>query len=364
MTLQSPAPPRLPASSAFVADKVDAQVDDLLSAEIDRWHSLDPTLAEPLVALRQLVRAGGKRLRPAFAYWGYVGCGGDASDDAVFDIGAAFEVLHAFALVHDDVMDGATTRRGLTATHVAEEARHRGEGWRGEARRYGEAVAVLVGDLAHVYADLFLDRAAQSAGPVGQEVRSLWNELRLELNMGQYLDVVGTARADRSPATARRIARYKSGRYTIERPLHLGCALAGRMAESADALSAYGDPLGEAFQLRDDVLGAVGDPTVTGKPSGRDLREGKPTPLLALACQKATADQAALLERVGREELTDDDVSLLQDTLRATGALAAIEDRIELLTSDAVAALDKAGLTPEARAALGDLAEFVMARAD
>src|SRR5690606_37629025 len=139
---------------------------------------------------------------------------------------------------------------------------------------FGEGVAILIGDMAHVYADRLLPRTSV-------EVQDVWDELRIELNVGQYLDLLGTARADTDHVAARRIARYKSGKYTIERPLHVGAALAGRLGELQAPLSAYGDPLGEAFQLRDDLLGAFGDAAATGKPVGDDLREGKPTPLMA-----------------------------------------------------------------------------------
>ncbi len=271
-----------PPSLTTIAARVDGRLRDLLDAEAARWRAVDPALVEPLEALRHLVDAGGKRLRPAFCYWGFVAAGGDPDDPQVVDVGAAFEMLHAFALVHDDVMDGSPTRRGAPTTHLAFADAHRAAGWRGEDRRFGEGAAILVGDMAHVYADVLLGDAPADAWAV-------WHELRLELDVGQYLDLLGTARADRDRDAARRIARYKSGKYTIERPLHVGAALAGRLGDLAGPLSAYGDPLGEAFQLRDDVLGAFGDPARTGKPVGQDLREGKPTPLLAAAAERAAA---------------------------------------------------------------------------
>ena len=225
----------------------------------------------PLDSLRSLVMSGGKRLRPAFCFWGFRAAGGGDDDAAVIEAGAAFEMLQAFALVHDDIMDGSATRRGLRTAHLAFGDRHDAAVWRGEARRFGEGVAILIGDLAHVYADRLM---ADTAAPV----RAVWDELRIELNVGQYLDILGTARGDTDHEGARRIARYKSGKYTIERPLHVGAALAGRLDELQASLSAYGDPLGEAFQLRDDLLGAFGEEAATGKPVGDDLREGKPTP--------------------------------------------------------------------------------------
>jgi geranylgeranyl diphosphate synthase type I len=281
-----------------------------------------------------------------------VGLGGDAGDSRVVDAGAALELLQAFALVHDDVMDGSATRRGAPAVHLEFSTRHEVEGWRGEARRFGEGVAILVGDLAHVYADVMV-------GEAPPEALAIWHELRIELNVGQYLDILGTARGDTDRAGARRIARYKSGKYTVERPLHLGAALAGRLADAQADLSAYGDPLGEAFQLRDDILGAFGDSTLTGKPVGDDLREGKPTPLLAAAVERAGREHAGLLARVGDPHLSAEEVLELQALLVDTGAVAEIEAFIDALTAEAIAAIEHACLTAEARTALVELANYV-----
>ena len=271
------------------------------------------------------------------------------------DAGAGFELLHAFALVHDDVMDGSDRRRGAETAHRVFEARHELGRWRGEARRFGEGVAILVGDLAFVYADLLMADAPR-------EARDIYDELRVELNIGQYLDVLGTARGRVDLVTARRIASYKSGRYTVERPLHVGAALAGRFGDLEEPLSAYGDPLGEAFQLRDDVLGAFGDADATGKPVGDDLREGKPTPILAVALERATGAAVALLDRVGDPTLSDSDVAALQEVIVETGALAEAEARIGVLTDQAIAAAKEAPLEPEAQVALCELATYIATR--
>jgi geranylgeranyl diphosphate synthase type I len=348
-----------PPSLAVVAARVAERIDQLFASEIARWQAVDQRLVEPLQSIRRLVEAGGKRLRPAFCYWGFVGAGGDPDDPRVDDAGAAFEMLHAFALFHDDVMDGSPTRRGAVAAHVEYGERHRRNDWRGEPRRFGEGVAVLIGDLAHVYADLLLTRA--SAG-TNDQVGLIWHEMRLELNVGQYLDILGTARGDRDPVTARRIARYKSGKYTIERPLHVGAALAGRLDELGEALSRYGDPLGEAFQLRDDLLGAFGDEALTGKPVGGDLREGKPTPLLAAATRRATPAQEKVLDLVGMADLCDEEVAAVQQVLVETGAVAEIDASIAQLRSQAVAAIEAADVAPGAAEALVELAEFVATR--
>jgi geranylgeranyl diphosphate synthase type I len=161
---------------------------------------------------------------------------------------------------------------------------------------------------------------------------------------------------------ARRIARYKSGKYTVERPLHLGAALQGRLDDLAEPLSAYGLPLGEAFQMRDDILGTFGDPALTGKPVGEDLREGKPTPLLAITTARTGAEGAELLDRVGSPELGADEVAAIQTLMIETAALEETERLVDELAAEAVTALDRAALTGEARAALTELAAFVAHR--
>jgi geranylgeranyl diphosphate synthase type I len=209
--------------------------------------------------------------------------------------------------------------------------------------------------LAAVYADrLLLD------APV--EARRVWHELEIELEIGQFLDVLGSARGGVGIDAARRIARYKSGKYTIERPLHVGAALAGRLDELAAPLSAYGSPLGEAFQLRDDMLGTFGDSARTGKPVGDDLREGKPTPLLAIAGERVDQTGAALLSRVGATDLGDDEVRALQQLLEDTGATTEIEDSIAALTTQAIAAIEHAPIDDGARDPLVTLAHYVADR--
>src|SRR4051794_22712208 len=277
----------------------------LLDAELERWRGFDSSLEAPFAYLRDLVLAGGKRLRPAFCHWGFVGAGGAADDQAVIDAGAALELLHTFALVHDDVMDGSGTRRGMETVHHAFQQQHAAAGWAGEGRRFGEGVAILVGDVAFVYADILLAGAPPAALQV-------FAELRLEVNIGQYLDLLGTVRRDATPELAERICQYKSGKYTIERPLHLGAALAGRLDELAPWFTSYGMPLGEAFQLRDDLLGVFGDVSATGKPVGDDLREGKPTALFAMARQRASGAAAGMLKsRFGAADLSAADVAAI-----------------------------------------------------
>ena len=344
-----------PASLRDIATRVDNRLRTLLTEEEARWVDFDADLATPFAELARMVVGGGKRLRPVFTYWGFVGAGGSPTDPRVIDAGAAFELLHAFALFHDDIMDGSVARRGATTTHESMQAEHRARRWSGDARRFGDGAAILIGDLSFVYADMLLSHL----GPRGWQ---MWNELRVELNIGQYLDMLGSAQNERRPEKAARICRYKSGKYTIERPLHLGALLADEATPLLEKYSAYGLPLGDAFQLRDDVLGAFGDSAVTGKPVGDDLREAKPRPLMALAMSRATQSQREVLSRVGVGVLSDTDVARVQQAIVDCGALAEMETTIERLTNEAIDAISAASIDAEVRAELVELARFVSDR--
>ena len=344
-----------PPSLGEIARRVESRMDELLAGEFERWRRIDPQLEAPFTALRELVLAGGKRLRPAFCHWAYVGSGGDPLDPQVIDAGVALELLHTFALIHDDIMDGSATRRTMDTIHVTFERLHGQESWRGEGRRFGEGVGILVGDLAFVYADRMLAGAPSDA-------LDIFTELRLEVNVGQYLDLVGTARGQVDEESARRICSFKSGKYTIERPLHLGAALAGELEPRRAALSAYGLPLGEAFQLRDDLLGVFGDSDVTGKPVGEDVREGKPTILFAFATRLAGAGSQSVLSRYGAPDVTAEEIAALQQLFADSGAVAMVEARIDDLVAQAVGALGDVKLEPQAVTALTELAYYVAGR--
>jgi geranylgeranyl diphosphate synthase type I len=341
----------------LIAGRVEQRLGAFLTPELARWAAFDPDLTDPMAEIRRLVLSGGKRLRPAFCHWAFVGAGGDPAAGVIVDAGAAFELMHAFALFHDDVMDDADSRRGEPTTHTVFTARHIAGGWAGEARRFGDGMAILIGDLAFVYSDQLMAGANANAWRI-------WNELRIELNVGQVLDMLGSVQGLRDVGQAERICRYKSGKYTIERPLHLGAALAApdRFDEFAPLLSAYGLPLGDAFQMRDDVMGAFGRPETTGKPVGGDLREGKPTPLLGRALAAATPAQRAVLAGVGRPDMTDAEVAEIQQVIVDTGALADLERTIVRLTDAALAALERIDLAAGATDELAALAEFVSQR--
>src|SRR5690349_8281772 len=270
-----------PVELAGLRPRVDKALAAFLAEQRTRLTGIDPALAEVSDALEDFVLGGGKRLRPAFAYWGYRGAGGADSEQVVAAV-AALELVQASALIHDDLMDRSDTRRGLPSVHRRFTARHRNAGWGGDGTSFGDNAAVLLGDLALVWADELLHSSGVELSDLAR-ARPVFDAMRTEVTAGQYLDVLTQATGDTSLERAGKVARYKSAKYTVERPLLLGAALAGAPAEVHAAYSAYGLPLGEAFQLRDDVLGVFGDPAQTGKPAGDDLREGKRTYLVAAA---------------------------------------------------------------------------------
>ncbi|WP_078948098.1 polyprenyl synthetase family protein [Streptomyces griseus] len=331
-------------------DRVDRRLAELLSAEETRWSAVDARVAVPVAVVSELIAAGGKRLRPLFCVTGYLASGAAADEDMVVDAAAALELLHAFALIHDDIMDNSPTRRGAPTVHAAYTDLHARRAWAGESRRYGEAVAILAGDLALSYANRL---AGRLTGPAAR----VWHELVTEVIIGQQLDIALAAELEPDPDLARWVAVCKSGRYTIHRPLALGAAIAGRPGLHA-AFEAYGVAAGEAFQLRDDLLDAFGDATVTGKPTGLDLSEHKMTLLIALA----TAKDPRVARLVEDSRHADWNPAELRAALLASGVRADVEERIDALVADARAALADAGLPHHWRLRLEDLADMVAYR--
>jgi geranylgeranyl diphosphate synthase, type I len=317
--------------------RVQVALDAFLSQQRAALADVATDLAPAADAITDLL-TGGKRLRPAFAYWGWRAAGGLVGDEIVRAV-AALELVQACALVHDDVMDDSDTRRGRPSVHRRFATLHRDAQWLGSPDGFGVGAAILAGDLCLSWADDLLfasglpDDALLRAKPV-------YDQMRTELMAGQYLDLLEQARGGGSQERALRVARFKSAKYTVERPLHLGAALAGGSPDLVATFTAYGLPLGEAFQLRDDVLGVFGDPAETGKPAGDDLREGKRTVLVALALEHASPAQASVFRRhLGDHHLGPEGVAELREVITDTGALAHVEQLVDSLTKEALEAL-------------------------
>jgi geranylgeranyl diphosphate synthase type I len=325
--------------------------------------AIDPAFGRATESLADFVLGGGKRLRPTFAWWGWRGAGGsvDAPEAlAVLRAISALELLQGAALIHDDLMDASATRRGRPTVHVAFARRHADAGWQGRPARFGAAAAILLGDLALVWAD---DMFRTSGLPHDALDRTgePWQAMRTELLGGQFLDVLNQSTGDTSTRAALQVDRYKTAAYTVERPLHLGAAIAGADPDLVAAYRRFGADIGVAFQLRDDLLGVFGDPEVTGKPAGDDLREGKRTVLVATAVERAEqrgdmAAKDALLAAVGNPELDGGGVERVRDILTELGAAQAVEQRIAALTGSALDALSTVDVAEPAASRLADLA--------
>ena len=345
-----------------VRSAVEEELSIFLNRESAYLNSISLDLSPVSEALTSFLLDSGKRLRPLFAYAGFAAAGGSIEKSTTRAI-AALELLQACALIHDDLMDGSDTRRGKPSIHRHFESIHVQDQLDGFAPHYGLSAAVLIGDLALVWSDQMLNSAGL---PTEQYARMipLYNEMRVELMAGQFLDIHEQTQKNTDTERSMKIARYKSGKYTIERPLHLGAALSTNYSnEILPALSSYGLPLGEAFQLRDDLLGVFGDPSVTGKPAGDDLREGKRTVLIAMTHERQTAAQAETCKKYfGRPDLDAQGVAILQEIIETTGARAELESTIESLTDAALSAAQSSLFTNDGKALLVELANIATKR--
>ncbi|WP_230196906.1 polyprenyl synthetase family protein [Streptomyces coriariae] len=277
-TRSGPEPTAARRTGTDLLRRVEDRLRSFLAAERAEWAEVNERAVVAIDALSELTASGGKRIRPAFCVAGYLAAGGDPDDPGIVEAAAALEMLHISALIHDDVLDDSDTRRGLPTVHAKHTALHTSRGWQGEPRRFGEGVALLVGDLALVYSDELMSKAPRTAV-------TEWHKLRSEVMIGQYMDVAAAAEFSVDPDLSRWIALIKSGRYTIHRPLVVGASAAGHR-ELAAAFTEYGEAVGEAFQLRDDLLDAFGDSADTGKPAGLDFTQHKMTLLLGWAMQR------------------------------------------------------------------------------
>jgi geranylgeranyl diphosphate synthase type I len=346
------------ADDSGVTAAIEAALTTYLRSRTADAGTIDPVFGEATEALADFVLRGGKRIRPTFAWWGWRGAGGPVEAPealAVLRAISALELIQASALIHDDLMDASATRRGRPTVHVEFARKHAAARWRGQPARFGAAAAILLGDLALAWADDMLHAAGLSHAAL-RRAAPAWRAMRTEVLGGQYLDVLHQSTGDTSVRAALQIDRYKTAAYTVERPLHLGASIADAPPELVSAYRRFG-----AFQLRDDLLGVFGDPEVTGKPAGDDLREGKRTLLVALAVERAEQrgqDDARqdILEAVGDPTLDDTGVERVRGLLTELGAVQAVEQRIAALTGSALDALSAADVVEPAATQLSELA--------
>ncbi|MFC8225071.1 polyprenyl synthetase family protein [Streptomyces sp. NPDC057287] len=337
---------------------VDALLAEHLGTRLREARQVDSVFADEVASrVAAFVLNGGKRLRTAFVRCGWMAAGGSGDAGTPLRIGAALELLQACALVHDDVMDESPVRRSAPAVHMDFARMHRAGRMRGSAASWSANAAVLAGDLALAWADDLLTETALNS-PYGERLHREWQAMRVEMAAGQYLDVRAQATGSSDLAQARHIATLKSALYTVERPLALGASLAGADARTMDALRSAGQSVGLAFQLRDDLLGAFGDPDVTGKPTDEDLRARKLTYLLAVALRLATesgdTDALAVLGPEGAAP-GGERVHRMRAALERTGARAAVEEEIAGLSASGLRHFASSGADERARSEFASL---------
>jgi geranylgeranyl diphosphate synthase, type I len=368
------------AGSTRLVELVQASIDAYLDARSPELAAIAPELS-PFVDFSREFLAGGKRFRALFCYWGWQSVAfEDDFDDSELEAheefrsvilaATALEVFHAAALVHDDIMDKSDTRRGKPAAHRRFAALHQESNWLGSPEAFGDSSALLLGDLLLSWSnELFADGMSRLEDQSARRAARLeFNTMRTEVTLGQYLDILeeGAWAREIDEALLQRAYRvvvYKSAKYTVEAPLVIGASIAGASGAQIAALRDYGRPLGIAFQLRDDMLGVFGDPSVTGKPAGDDLREGKRTVLIAIARQKLPASARRLLdELLGDPSMSDEQFAILQNTIRASGAADEVERIIDRNLRRALDAIDDAPLSLPARKQLTELADTVTRR--
>lgn len=322
-----------------IRSAIDGELDSFTRSRASELKAIDAHLNPVAEALSEYVLDGGKRFRPIFAYLGFLAPGTTPSPQ-VLKACSALELVHVCALIHDDVMDGSDSRRNKPALHKKFEGLHSQSGYSGNSERFGQAAAILFGDLALAWSDQIISESGITEPQLKRAI-PIFHEMRAELMAGQYLDVLEGALGKSDLNRSRKIARYKSGRYSIERPLRFGAALAGASESLQQSLSDFGLPLGEAFQLRDDILGVFGDSKVTGKPSGDDIREGKRTVLIAMTAERSDSNVRERIERsLGDSTLNSIQVAEIQGLIEDSGALAECEELIEQLLNQSLSALE------------------------
>jgi len=357
--------PQQPLNDEFLSD-VQASLDHFLDTQRDLLSQTGDRLDMVWDQVHRLAQ-GGKRMRPAFCYWGYVAAAGAEKDppESVMDIAASLDLLHLSALVHDDLIDESDTRRGAPAAHRYFEAYHKAQGWQGDSRRFGRGAALLMGDLLFAWSGSMVEQATISAERL-KRARPYLDAMRSEVVAGQFLDLIHQDKPSQGEewiTEANLVMEFKTARYTVSRPVQVGAALGLAGDDTQQGLSRFGAHVGYAFQMRDDLLGIFGDPAVTGKPAGDDLREGKKTVLVGYALMSAAPDDARLLtSMLGDPSLTETDVGEARRILIESGAVDATEKAIVTEASAGMKFLHRLDLHTEGAYALMALVHAAVER--
>lgn len=356
------------AQSSWISN-IDARLQEFIAVRSVELNDISPHLI-PFTQLSEQFFRGGKKFRAQCVLLGFRSVNPATEiPDGLVDIASALELFHGAALVHDDVMDRSDTRRGMNSIHKEFEILHEGESWAGDARHFGASAALLFGDLILAWSDeLFSEGVSTFDFQRARASRREFDRMRWDVTAGQYLDIVEENAWPGIPGNemlqrAERVVIFKSAKYSVEAPLLIGASLAGADEQHLQRLSRMGIALGSSFQLRDDMLGVFGDASVTGKPSGDDLREGKRTMLVAFALESCSDEQATWLNgMLGNPTLTDKQISEVQDLLVQTGAVQRVEALIASHAERGRAEIDSFDVSPVVQKELHELADKLVTR--
>jgi len=346
---------------AWFKKQLDPFLDAYFVEKLKEANLVHPETLVLVEEIRRFIRNGGKRLRPAFTYTAYLGCGG-RSYDAILYASAAVEVLHTFALIHDDIIDKSDLRRGSPSVHRVFEDFHQKRDFAGSAQDFGLAAAILAGDLACAFADELLNTAPFPAERI-RRAKNYFDLNKKQVILGEYLDVIAPVKKEVSEADVLKILEYKTAKYTVERPLHIGAVLAGANEEMLQWFSNYAIPLGQAFQIQDDIIGTFGREEEIGKPNDSDIKEGKKTLLVIKAYEFARPSEVKILDRVlGNQKASGEQIEAVRSIMQSSGALTYSQNLANQLIKKAKRAIEEEKLEEEGKTYLLQAADYLLSR--
>ncbi len=327
----------------FINNEINPRLNAFLDHKLKEAKKLHPQAGILVEEVKRFINLGGKRVRPAFVYAGYLSVGG--KKETIFDLACSVELLHTWALIHDDIIDRSLTRRGEKTSHIYWKDQFRVLGLKGDKDHFGISTAILAGDLAYSLADSVFDQYNSS-----EEVRKYWEAVKFEVMHGEYLDVLFSFKDTALEADIRSVLEYKTAKYTVQRPLQIGASFGRATSEQIKTLEAYGSRVGQVFQIQDDIQGIFGEEKKLGKSVSSDLIEGKKTLLIFSAQKRASVGEAKVLVKVlGNPQATEKEIQDARDVIKKVGALEESQKLVDQLSLEAIKEVEKSTLTTEGK---------------
>lgn len=341
--------------------KVDPEIEKYFEKVIREAENKDDIIAEALRYVRKIILAGGKRLRPAFMYYGYLAAGG-REKDKIIKTSIGIELVHTFLLIHDDIIDKDKKRHGLDTINFRYEKLGKKFFRQINPGHFGNSMAIIFGDMVAALGNQVIFNSDFNPALIVKALHKLQTIISATV-VGQARDVYMEYRKRTTEKEVLKMYEYKTAKYTIEGPLHLGAILAGADDKLLKVFSAYAIPVGIAFQIQDDILGVFGDEKKLGKPVGSDVRQGKYTILVAKAIEKAGGKQKDIIKNIlGKNDLTKNELEIFRNMIIETGALSYAKNMAVKLANQGKRAIEKEKINPEAKEFLTGIAEYMVKR--